>query len=96
MERVERNEREERNISRNINIDFDRDIEQEVEEIEEKDYDREERERDREIEIENSYNEKRRNISRKGGGMTRFKKREIFREKSQREYETEKPNEIER
>ena len=96
MERVERNEREERNINRNINMDFDRDIEQEVEEREEKDYDREERERDREIEIENSYNEKRRNISRTGGGMTRFKKREIFREKNQREYEREKPKEIER
>ena len=31
-----------------------------------------------------------------GGGVLRFKKKEVFREKNQREFEREKPKEIER
>ena len=98
IERVERFERgnREMNINNiNTNIDVERDIDREIEV--EKDMDKDFVERE-EILVDNEDKiiEKERNNKRIGGGILRFKKKEIFREKNQREYVREKPKEIER
>ena len=66
----------EREINREVDIDKDGNIEREKEEI-----------IDREIPIDDGEREERRI----GGGMMRFKNREMFREKNQREFERERP-----
>ena len=66
----------EREINREVDIDKDGNIEREKEEI-----------IDREIPIDDGEREERRI----GGGMMRFKNREMFREKNQREFVRERP-----
>ena len=66
----------EREINREVDIDKDGNIEREKEEI-----------IDREIPVDDGEREERRI----GGGMMRFKNREMFREKNQREFERERP-----
>jgi len=70
----------EREINREVDIDKDGNIEREKEEI-----------IDREIPIDDGEIEER--GGRIGGGMTRFKNREMFREKNQREFERVQRNE---
>ena len=106
IQRVERFEKGNRNINiNNINMNTDMDIDMEGDidrEIREKHIDKDDIEKDYfdrdEILFDNEEKsfEKERNNKRIGGRILRFKKKEIFREKNQREYIREKPKEIER
>ena len=100
----EKRDRGER-VEREINIEMERDMDREIDI--EKDMDKDvDREVEREIEIENEERDFERGNSNRlgnglmrsggGGGVLRFKKKEVFREKNQREFEREKPKEIER
>ena len=85
----------------NMNMNMDRDSDKDSDKDNEMDnvYDRN-IEKERLIEIDNDDDEKDfgrgKNKNKLGSGILRFKKREIFREKNQREYEREKPKQIER
>ena len=87
------------NINMNINMDSDRDSDREKDRDNEMEFDRN-IERERVIEIDNDDDEKDfgrgKNKNKLGSGILRFKKREVFREKNQREYERERPKQIER
>ena len=110
VERFERGNRNRHiNINNiNMNTDMDIDMDREIDrEIEEKDIDKDEIDKDEidkdyidrdEILFDNEEKsfEKGRNNKKIGGRILRFKKKEIFREKNQREYIREKPKEFER
>ena len=89
------------NVNMNINMDSDKEKNSDKDnEMENNDFERNV-EKERVIEIDNEDEEERdfgrgKNKNKLGSGILRFKKREVFREKNQREYEREKPRQIER